>query len=116
MSMACIINVYKNVYNFIIYHFVKHEVFEAMMQYSSDMSAMHTLVHEQSPGLGSTFVCAHFTRHCAFAMNASTSSLVSMIWHLGTQLHATSGALPLVILHALDLLEAQLDLDLAAAE
>jgi hypothetical protein len=50
-----------------------------MMQYSSDMSAMHTLVHEQSLGFGSAFVCAHFTRHCAFAMNASSSSLVSMI-------------------------------------
>jgi hypothetical protein len=39
--------------------------FEAMMQYRSDMSAMHTLVHDQSPGFGSAFVCAHFTRHCA---------------------------------------------------
>ena len=87
-----------------------------MMQYSSDMSATHTLAHEQSPSFGAAFVCAHFTRHCAFAMNASTSSLVSMIWHLGTQLHATSGALPLVILHLLELFDAQLDLDLAADE
>jgi hypothetical protein len=54
-------------------------LFEAIMQYSSDMSAMHTLVHEQSPGFGIAFVCAHFTRHCAFAMNVSISSLVSMI-------------------------------------
>jgi hypothetical protein len=34
---------------------------------------------------------------------------------LGTQLHATIGALPLVILHLLEA-EAQLDLDLDTAE
>ena len=53
--------------------------FEAMMQYSSDMSAMQLIVHEQSAGFGSAFVCAHLTRQRAFAMNASISSLVSMI-------------------------------------
>lgn len=56
-----------------------------MMQYSSDMSAMQTCVQEQSPGFGTAFVCAHRALHFAFAMNASTSSLVSMILHLDTQ-------------------------------
>jgi hypothetical protein len=46
-------------------------------------------------------------------MNASISSLVSMIWHLGMQLQATSGAFPLVILH---FLVTQLDLDLDTDE
>jgi hypothetical protein len=50
-----------------------------MMQYSSDMSAMQVNVHEQSPGFGSAFVCTHRALHFAFATNASTSSLVSMI-------------------------------------
>jgi hypothetical protein len=50
-----------------------------MMQYSSDISAMQVNVQEQSPGLGFAFVYAHFALHFAFAMNASTSSLVSMI-------------------------------------
>jgi hypothetical protein len=53
--------------------------FLAMMQYISDMSATHTLTHEQSPGFGSEFVCTHRALHFALAMNASTSSLVVMI-------------------------------------
>ena len=50
-----------------------------MMQYISDMSAIHVLVQEQSLGFGQAFVCTHLALHLAFAMNASTSSLVSMI-------------------------------------
>ena len=50
-----------------------------MMQCSSDMSAIHVLVQEQSPGFGVAFVCTHLARQFAFAIKASTSSIVSMI-------------------------------------
>jgi hypothetical protein len=75
------------------------------MQYNSDMSEMQTLVHEQSPGLGFAFVCAHFALHLAFVRNASTSSLVSMIWHLSIQelVQSLIGGPPLVILHWLSI-------------
>ena len=49
-----------------------------MMQNISDISAMHTFAQEQSPGLGLAVVCAHLALHFAFAINASTSSLVSI--------------------------------------
>ncbi len=74
-----------------------------MMQYSSDMSAMQTLVHEQSPGFGSLSVCTHLALHFEFEMNASTSSLVSMSWHLVKQelVQSFMGGPPLVILHSI---------------
>lgn len=74
-----------------------------MMQNNSDMSAMQLTVQEQSPGLGFAFVYAHLALHFAFARNASTSSLVSMIWHLATQelVQSLMGGPPLVILHCL---------------
>ncbi len=50
-----------------------------MMQNSSDITATHVLVQEQSPGLGFAFVYAHFALHFAFAIKVSTSSIVSMI-------------------------------------
>jgi hypothetical protein len=50
-----------------------------MMQNISDISAMQLTVQEQSSGIGRAFVCAHFALHFAFAIKASTSSLVSMI-------------------------------------
>ena len=47
----------------------------------------------------------HFALHFAFAIKASTSSLVSMIWHLSTQelVQSLIGGPPLVILHCLSI-------------
>jgi hypothetical protein len=67
------------------------------------MSAMQTLMHEQSPGFGSLSVCTHLALHFELAMNASTSSLVSISWHLVKHepVQSLIGGPPLVILHSI---------------